>query len=136
MSFVRPIIQDASGLMRNARAGDGHVVGAGISITAVTADANDTLTAAKVAAGAVAYTGFTAGRNITADTAANYLAAFPNMDIGDAVGVHVAITTAFAGTLVTATGVTLKGRATIVANGSSMIYIVKTSATTVDLWVM
>jgi hypothetical protein len=116
-------------LQRLARAGD--------SITqpnplAVTADANDTLTVEKIARRFVQYTGFTAGRNLTTDTAANIIAAFPEMDIGDGITMVVSVVPAFAGTYVAGTGVTLAGRATTPASSWSLITITKTGAATVE----
>lgn len=131
MSGNRPIVQDQGGLQRPARAGDGAI--SALLPTVVTTDANTTLTAAQMAGGVVQYTGFTAGRTITTDTAANILAAFPQLDIGDSVEVIISITTAFAGTWVAGTDVTLAGRATVVANTQQTVLFTKTSATAVTL---
>lgn len=132
MGFKRAILQD-SGLMRNSRAGDGWVVG-GVDLILVTADANDTVTATKIAAGAIQYTGFTAGRNLTIDTAANLAAAFPEMDIGDILVFKVSVVPAFAGTWVAAAGVTLAGRATCPASSPQEVYLKKTGAATFTLY--
>ena len=130
MSGVRRMVQDVGGLMRAGRAGDRDLEM--VVPTIITADAADTLSVTKLAAGLLAYTGLTAGRNLTVDTAANILAAFPNMDIGDSVSVTVGISTAFALTLVTAAGITLKGKATVAASSRATLYFIKTSATTMD----
>lgn len=121
-------------LQRPMRAGDGSTDAIGLTIVA--ADANATLSASGVAGGGFQYTGFTAGRNLTADTGANYAAAFPDMDIGDSKKFLVSITQAFAGTLVTATGITLAGKATVVASGLGTLLLVKTAAATFTLNVL
>ena len=128
MGAVRAIVQD-NGLSRNARVGDGLI--SHPAVTVVTADANDTVTVDKIAGGVIQYTGFSAGRNLTTDTAANIIAAFPNLDIGDTLELIVSITTAFAGTWVAGSGVTLAGRATVVANTQQTVIITKTGAATV-----
>ena len=130
MPGVRAIIQDVGGLMRAGRAGDNRLE---LVVPVIVAtDANDILTVAKVAAGVVAYTGFTAARNLTTDTAANYLAVFPMMDIGDSIAVQIGISTAFAGTLVAGTGITLKGKAAVPASSSATLYLTRTGAATFD----
>jgi len=126
MAFKRITVQE-SGLTRVMRAGDNWDNPA---ISTVTADANATLSASQVAAGVIMFTGFTAGRNLTVDTAANYLAVFPEMDIGDSYGFTVSIIPAFAGTFVAATGVTLAGRATCPAATAVTVYLTRTGAAT------
>lgn len=117
------------GLQRPQRAGDSPLLG--LIPNVISADANATLTVANISGGAVVFTGFTAGRNLTLDTAANYLAAFPWMDIGDSITIVLSITTAFAGTLVTATGMTLAGRAAVPASSTcSLLTLTRTGAAT------
>lgn len=128
MGAVRAIVQD-NGLSRNARVGDGLI--SHPAVTVVTADAADIVTVDKIAGGVIQYTGFSAGRNLTTDSAANIIAAFPNMDIGDTLELMVSITTAFAGTWVAGAGVTLAGRATVLANTQQTVIITKTGAATV-----
>lgn len=99
--------------------------------TIVTADAVDTITVDKIHSGVVQYTAFSAGRNLTTDTAANIIAAFPDMDIGDSIMFAVSCVAAFAGTYVAGAGVTLAGRATTPASSYSLIVITKTGAATV-----
>ena len=134
MSGNRFIVQDQGGLSRNSRAGDSMLSWANPVVIA--ADAVDTLTVAKIASGAIVYTGFTAGRNLTTDTAANILAAFPTMDIGDSIYLEISSTAAFAGTFVAGAGVTLKGRATVPASSHVHVYIIKTAAATLDWLVL
>lgn len=129
MGAVRAMVQDG-GLARNARVGDGLI--SHPAVTVVTADANDTVTVDKIAGGVIQYTGFSAGRNLTTDTAANIIAAFPNLDIGDTLELIVSITTAFAGTWVAGAGVTLAGRATVLANTQQTVIITKTGAAAVS----
>ena len=104
--------------------------------TLITADAADTLTAAKFSLGCLLYTGLTASRNLTVDTAANYLAAFPQLDVGESIECVVGVSTAFALTLVTAAGVTLRGRATVPASTTCRIFVTRTGAATVDVVVV
>lgn len=129
MTAQRTMVQDNGGLTRNSRAGDNPL--SSRLLTTISADANATLTAAALAGGLIQFTGFTAGRNLTLDTAVNILAANPWMDIGDTFEVDISITTAFAGTYVTATGVTLAGRATAPASAISKLLITKTGAATI-----
>lgn len=133
MSFVRAIVQDV-GLSRASRVGDNMPFNPSLQVVAT--DANDTLLAAEIAGGAVQYTGFTAGRVLTTDTAANILAAFPMMDIGDSIILVVSIVTAFAATYAAGAGVTLAGRATTPASSWSMILITKTGVATVTWTVL
>lgn len=128
MSFIRTLVQDG-GLTRSGRAGDYSVANPVITTTAT--DAADTITATEIAGGVVQYTGFTAARVLTTDTAANILAANPAMDIGDVLMCKVSIVPAFAGTFAAGTGVTLAGRATCPASSYVDVCITKTSATTV-----
>jgi hypothetical protein len=133
MSNTRVIVQDGA-LSRAARTGDTIL---NPVISTVTADAAATITAAQIAGGVVQYTGFTtAAKNLTTDTAVNILAAFTGMDVGDSISFMVSCVNAFAGTYVAGTGVTLAGRATTPASSYSLIYITKTSATTVTWTVL
>ena len=103
-----------------------------IAVAAIAADANYTFTIADMAGGAVQFTAFTAGRNLTTPTAAQILAVCPDMDIGDAFTLYVSIVTAFAGTYVAGANVTLAGRATTPASSFSIVVVKKLSATTVE----
>ena len=130
----RLMIKGQGGLAKECRPGEAPI--SSMLPTLISADAADSLLVAKFSLGCLLYTGITAGRNLTADTAANYLAAFPQLDIGESIECVVGVSPAFALTLVTATGVTLKGRATVPASTTCRIFITKTSATTVDLTVV
>ena len=126
MGFKRIILQD-SGLSRNMRQGDGWD---NPVISTIATDAAATITATQVAGGVIQYTGFSAGRVLTTDTAANFAAAFPEMDIGDAIGFTVSIVPAFAGTWAAGAGVTITGRLTCPASTGVTVYLVKTGAAT------
>lgn len=129
MGFKRCMITDG-GLSRPARAGDGMLTAC--AITTITADANDTVTVAKFIPGIIQYTGFTVGRTLTTDTAANILAAFPEMDIGDMYLFKVSVVPAFPGTWAAGAGVTIAGRTAAPASLESDVCIVRTGATTVS----
>jgi hypothetical protein len=77
------------------------------------------------------YTAFSAGRNLTTDTAANIIAAFPELNVGESIVIAVSCVAAFAGTWVAGAGVTLAGRATTPASSYSLVVITKTGAATV-----
>lgn len=134
MSALRNMVQDNGGLSRNARAGDNHMTCR--SLTTIATDANLTLLAADIAGGLVRFSSFSAGRNVTTDTAANILAANPWMDIGDSFEVMVSVTPAFAATYVAGAGVTLAGRATTPASSNSVVVVTKTGAATVTWTVL
>ena len=134
MSALRPIVQDGGGLSRNARSGDNVMSTRSLAINS--ADANATLDVATIAGGLVQYTGFTAGRTLTTDTAANIIAANPWMDIGDSFEVVVSSKNAFAGTLAAGTGVTLAGRATVAASSFAILLFTKTGAAAVTCTVL
>ncbi len=131
MLFKRArITSKGAELPQAAAAGSGLM--SNIAIFETAADANQTLTIAQMSGGAILYTGFSAGRNLTTPTAALILAAAPDMDIGDSFSFLVSIQDAFAGTWVAGDGnVTLAGRATTPASSWSYVVVTKTSATTV-----
>lgn len=125
--FVRAEVTE-KGMARQARVGDGWLANPGFNTVAT--DTNLTLTVAQVLAGILQYTGFSAGRTLTTPTAADLIAAMPDMDIGDSYMLLVSITVAYAGTWAAGTGVTLAGRATTPASTATWIKITKTSSTT------
>lgn len=131
--FVRACVVE-KGMERHARVGEGYL---GMPrLATVSADAAYTITIPDLLGGAIQFTGLTAGRNFTTPTAADILAAMPDMDIGDTYVFKVSITTAFAGTWVAGTTVTLAGRATTPANTMTEIIVEKTSATAVKWTVL
>ena len=127
MGFKRGIIQD-QGLSRNMRAGDGATWAPILVIVA--ADAAYQVTVADLAAGAIQFTGFTAGRALTAPLGTLVEAAFPEMDIGDSIAFKASVVPAFAGTWTAATGVTIAGRTTLPASSSQDVLIRKTALNT------
>lgn len=133
MLFKRAMIETGSSLAAKMNAGDGLLGNA--TIVEKTTDANHTLTVAEMSGGIVYYSALSAGRTVTTPTAALVLAAAPDMDIGDSFRFEVVIQDAFAITWAAGTGVTLRGRATTAASSTSVITVVKTSATTVDWFV-
>lgn len=128
MGYKRPVYYEGN-IQFKSKAGDGFFSMPGL--TSIATDAAATLTTAQVLGGMIQFTGFTAGRNITTPTAADFLAALPEMDIGDTFLAHVSITTAFAGTWVAGAGVTLAGRATTPASTHTFVLIEKLSDTTI-----
>lgn len=133
MSAVRTMVQDG-GLSRNSRAGDNPLSSMIPYINAV--DAAQVITVEMIAGGIVYLNALSAGRVLTTDTAVAILAANPWMDIGDSFMVFVSIQDAFAGTWAAGAGVTLDGKATTVASGSSWIVVTKTGAATVRWMVL
>ena len=131
MGFSRTQLQDAGGLMRLSRQGDGYQ--ANPVITTQSADSAQTLGVAAINGGIYQRSGMTAGRTDTTDTAANILAANPNMDVGDSFTFRISVTVAFALTLSAGTGVTLAGYTSVPASGMREFVVTKTSATTVTI---
>ena len=134
MLFKRVMATDQAGLPQVGRQGQGML--GNISVTEVTTDAAMTMTVAQMAGGCVYYSALSAGRVVTTPTAALILAAAPDMDIGDSFSFWVSIQDAFAITWGAGVGVTLLGRATTAASGSSLIVVTKLSATTVSWTVL
>lgn len=100
--------------------------------TLIATDAALTLTVAQMAGGLVTFTGFTAARAVTTPTAAQILAACPDMDIGDSFSFFASVTAAFAANWTAGAGVTLTGRASLPASTTlQVITVTKTGAATV-----
>ena len=133
MSNVRRAVYDG-GLGRQGTGGD--VAVEFCSPLTITADTNRTLTVADICLGVLNFTGFTAARTLTTDTAANILAAFPQLNIGETVAMQIGITVAFAGTMAAGAGVTLAGKAAVPASGAAMLYFIRTGAATVTCMVI
>ena len=133
MGFKRVKVSDGGAVARFAGPAAGLL--SNVQPVEVTADANATITISQINAGAVFFTGFTAGRTLTVPTATVLLAAFGDMDIGDSITMFVSIQDAFAGTWTAAAGVTLRGRATTPASSWSAVSIVRTGAATFD-WIV
>lgn len=129
MGYKRPVFYEGN-MRGKGRAGDGLF--SMPLINAIATDANLTLTIPQVLGGIIQFTGFTAGRQVTTPTAADILAALPEMDIGDTFMLFVSITPAFAATWVAGVGVTLAGRATTPASVMTPVVIQKLTSTTVS----
>jgi hypothetical protein len=129
--FSRALVSDwwNKGIRQPMRAGTGYLANPRVSIIAT--DANLTLTVDQIKGGAVQFSSFSAGRNVTTPTAALILASVPDMDIGDSFVLTVSCVAAFAATWVAGTGVTLAGRATTPASTNSIVVVTKTGAATV-----
>jgi hypothetical protein len=130
MSFLRNQVSSTKEMVRPARQGDGML--SHFSPAVVATDANATMTVTQMAGGFVQYTGFTAGRTITTPTAALFLAANPDMDIGDSYAFIVSTVNAFAVTWAAGTGVTIAGRTTVPASSYSIVVVTRTGASTVE----
>lgn len=128
--FVRPLVYDL-GVPRPSRAGDG-ILGNPL-LGSISADANSTITTALIAGGVILRTGATVGRTDTTDTAANILAAYPSMDVGDSFLFVESNASGQTITLAGGVGVTASGNLSI-PNGSAKICVLtKMSATTMNL---
>lgn len=128
--FVRPQVYE-NGLPRKARAGDGLLTAA--KVTTQTTDSNQVISLSAILGGVYVRSGTNTSRTDTTDTAANLIAAMPNMDVGDTYMFIVGNTTA--STLVVAGGasVTASGNLSVLTLTSKMFILTKTSATTMTL---
>lgn len=134
MLFKRFMATNNAGLPQVSRAGLGMV--GNISVREKTTDADHTITVDEMSGGCIYYSALSFGRAVTTPTAALILAACPDMDIGDSFCFWVSIQDAFAITWAAGANVTLAGRATTAASGSSLIVVTKLSATTVSWHVL
>lgn len=135
MGFNRVSVSPDGKLKQPLRAGDGFI--ANVSVHENAADANLTLTAAILSGGMVSQTTtLTADRTFTTETAVNLTTEWPEMDVGDSYVfcVSSAQTGAFDVILAGGTGITLKGAGNVGLQSSRMFALVKTSATTYDLF--
>jgi len=124
--FTRPQVSlDAQ--VRNARPGIGML--ANFAASAQTADSAQTISVAKMAGGLYMRSGQTAGRTDTTDTAANILAANPDMDISDNFCLVVSNLAAQILTIAGGTDVTMGTKTTIAASSWAILVFTKTSAT-------
>lgn len=126
--FKRALIWGGNNAQQPSRAGDG-ILG-NLRVTQIATDANLTLTTDQMAGGAVQFTSFSAGRNVTTPTGTQIETANPGMDIGDAFVLLVSAVAAFAATYVAGAGVTLAGRATTPASSWSLVEVRKTALNT------
>jgi hypothetical protein len=129
MGMKRVMVQDA-GIVRPARAGDGALEHNEI-ITNASAG-NQTITIPQVLAGVALFTGAAGAVAYTTPTAADIIAALPELDIGDTYTFRLCNTAAQTATITAGTGVTLAGFTTV--NAATRTCIVrKTAATTVTI---
>lgn len=133
MGFARAQVS-AVDLVRRAGKGDGTLFQLSPVIQAT--DSNQTLPVAAIAGGLYVRNGMSAARTDTTDTAANILAAFPGMDIGDTFTFMVSVGTAFAWNIAAGSDVTLVGKTQIPASGFAFVMVTKTSATTVSFQIL
>lgn len=126
MSFVRPVVIEG-GLQQPARSGACASAGPLVPNTSAVAT---TLSAAFISSGALL---LNTGASVTADTAANYLLAYPDLQIGDSVTCFVTNNTAAAITPAAATGVTIGGRGTF-AIGLNLATLQRTGAAAYTLF--
>ncbi len=125
MGYNRALVQ-TPGLPTPAGIGAGLLCN--LSIQEVTTDTNQTITVGQMQGGGVNFTGFSAGRNLTTPTHTALTAAFPEMNIGDALAFFVSIQDAFAGTWVAGdANVVLAGRATTPASSWSLVNVTRTA---------
>jgi hypothetical protein len=124
MPINRALISSLGGIPRPMRDGDGII--ANIRVFEVAADSNQIINITQMQYGAVLFTGFSAGRNLTTPNGAALTLGFPDMDIGDSMCFVVSIQDAFAGTWVAGdANVILAGRATTPASSWSLVNVTR-----------
>lgn len=128
MSFVRPIVIEG-GLQQPARTGACASAG---PLALNTVAVATTLTATLISSGALL---LNTGATVTADTAANYLLAYPELQINDSISFYATNNTAGVITPTAATGVTIGGRGTF-AIGLNLVILTRTGASAYTLAVI
>ena len=129
MPFSRAQVR-LGGQVKDLKPGDGWC--AAPSITSQAADSAQTISAAAVAGGLYVRSGLTTGRTDTTDTAANLLAALPDMDIGESFLLAVSNVTGQTLTIAGGTGVTVVGQSTVLLNTMRFFMFTRTGATAFD----
>ena len=129
MGFKRACVYDGR-LEREARTGDGWL--ANVRVTTNASAGNQSITIPQILGGVALFTGAAGAVNLTTPTAADIIAAMPDMDIGDTYVFKLTETAAQTATIVAGTGVTLAGFTTLNAATRTCI-IEKTAATTVTI---
>jgi hypothetical protein len=133
MSMSRPyrvVLNDNSGINRIASGGDG--IFDELKDSSLTTVGAGTILAALMAGGLLLRTGPTAAYTDTTDTAANILAAYPGMQVGDTLDFYHCNNVAYVATIAGGTGVTLNtaaGNNTVATNSSKRIHIECTNNT-------
>lgn len=130
MTFARAVA-NTQGLQQNARPGFGWL--AHLNPATDATDAAATISAAEIAGGLYIRSGITAGRTDTSDTAANILAANPEMDIGDSFILCVSNQSGFTLTLAGGTGVTASGNLLVLTLTSKFVVFTRTGTATMTM---
>lgn len=131
MSYKRASVSD-QGLVRKARTGDGWL--AHLRRTDQATDSNQVIAAAAIQGGLYSRSGTNTNRTDTTDTAANIIAVFPEMDIGDVFMFSVSNPTAGSLTIAGGTGVTASGNLVVPTLTHRLFMFTLTSATTMTLY--
>lgn len=128
--FVRPMVYE-KGIARVARVGDG--TGMHLARTVNSAAGAQTISVPQILGGLAVFTGAAGGVAYTTDTAANILAAMPDMDIGDTFSFILSNTAAQVATIGGGAGVTASGNLTVNANFRIFV-LERTGAATMNLY--
>lgn len=131
MAYKRAVLND-QGLNRKARTGDGALMH--MSRTDQSTDSNQTISVAAILGGLYSRSGTNTNRTDTTDTAANILAAMPEMDIGDTYMFMVSNATANPLVIAGGSGVTASGNLTVPTLVAKWFMLTKTSATAMTLY--
>lgn len=128
--FVRPMVYE-KGIVRASRVGDGMCMHLARTVNA--SAGAQTISVPQILGGLAVFTGAAGAVTYTTDTAANILAAMPDMDIGDTFGFILSNTAAQVATIAGGTGVTASGNLTV--NASFRIFVLeRTGAATMNLY--
>lgn len=130
MALFNKAYVNKTGQMQKALQGDNPLCGLVAIVN--TATGASTITA-NMMGGGVYVVAITSAVTHTTDTAANILAANPDMSVGDSAILVVSNPTAFVLTLAGGTGVTASGTLTVAAGASRMFLLSKTSETAMTL---
>jgi len=130
--FKRACVYD-KGLERAGRPGDGFY--ANPIVDTVATAGNLTIALAAILGGVAMFTGAAGAVAYTTPTAAELIAAMPEMDIGDSYTFVISNTAAQAATVTGGTDVTVSGIPVVNAR-SAICVLTKTSGTTMDLVVL
>lgn len=129
--FVRPEVYE-KGMSRQARIGDGFIANPRVVLNS--AAGAQTISLDQILGGIARFTGAAGAVTYTTETAANILAAMPDMDIGDTYVFVISNTAAQAATIAGGTGVTAVAGNLVVNATSKMFVLEKTAATTMNLY--
>lgn len=128
--FVRTQVYE-KGLARKTRAGDGLLTAAQRTVNS--GAGAQTISVAQILGGVAVFTGAAGAVTYTSATAADLIAAMPDMDIGDTYMFVLSNTAAQTATIAGGTGVTASGNLTV--NATAKFFLLeKTAATTMNLY--